>query len=218
MHILLIESNRSNQISFLKDLVEHNFKVDQTSTGNSGLKKIEGSQNYELIIINAASLRTNGTRTVKTYKRDYPDIPLILIISEDVELKDFFEANIVLQLPFTFQKLFNRVQLFKPTEKKFLLITGPLTLNTQTNLVSCNGNETQLTPRLSRLLKYFMDRPGKIIEREKLFKNVWETDYLGDTRTLDVHISWLRKAIEVDSRKPKLIRTIRSSGYQLDIH
>jgi len=62
-----------------------------------------------------------------------------------------------------------------------------------------------------------MDRPGQIIGREILFKEVWETDYLGDTRTLDVHISWLRKAIEVNPRKPHVIRTIRSNGYKLEI-
>jgi len=62
-----------------------------------------------------------------------------------------------------------------------------------------------------------MERPGQILERESLFKEVWDTDYLGDTRTLDVHISWLRMAIEENSRSPKIIRTIRAQGYKLDL-
>jgi DNA-binding response OmpR family regulator len=63
----------------------------------------------------------------------------------------------------------------------------------------------------------FLEKPGVVLEREKLFKQVWNTNYTGDTRTLDVHISWLRKAIEEDPRKPQLLKTIRGVGYRLDI-
>jgi DNA-binding response OmpR family regulator len=62
-----------------------------------------------------------------------------------------------------------------------------------------------------------MESPGEVVEREELFKKVWETDYTGDTRTLDVHISWLRKAIEPDPTQPKFLRTIRGVGYRLDV-
>ena len=62
-----------------------------------------------------------------------------------------------------------------------------------------------------------MEHHGEVVERENLFKQVWETDYTGDTRTLDVHISWLRRAIELDPLKPKFLKTIRGVGYRLDI-
>ncbi len=54
-------------------------------------------------------------------------------------------------------------------------------------------------------------------KRQRLFREVWNTDYVGDTRTLDVHISWLRQAIEADPRHPKLLKTIRGVGYRLDV-
>ena len=62
-----------------------------------------------------------------------------------------------------------------------------------------------------------MEHHGEVVEREQLFKEVWETDYTGDTRTLDVHISWLRRAIELDPLKPKFLKTIRGVGYRLDV-
>ena len=62
-----------------------------------------------------------------------------------------------------------------------------------------------------------MEHPGEMLERERLFREVWKTEYTGDTRTLDVHISWLRQAIEVDPRKPHFLKTIRGVGYRLDI-
>jgi DNA-binding response OmpR family regulator len=68
-----------------------------------------------------------------------------------------------------------------------------------------------------RLLKTLIDHPGEVIERKTLFSHVWETDYTDDTRTLDVHISWLRRAIEEDPKKPVHLKTIRGVGYQLEI-
>ena len=67
------------------------------------------------------------------------------------------------------------------------------------------------------LLELFIANPGKVVPRETLFKEVWKTSYTGDTRTLDVHISWLRQAIEKDPRNPKLLQTIRGVGYKLNV-
>jgi DNA-binding response OmpR family regulator len=79
------------------------------------------------------------------------------------------------------------------------------------------GKSTKLTPRLVTLLQMLMEHHGEVVERETLFKKVWETNYTGDTRTLDVHISWLRRAIELDPEKPKFLKTIRGVGYRLDV-
>ncbi len=62
-----------------------------------------------------------------------------------------------------------------------------------------------------------MEHPGEALVRNELFREVWVTDYAGDTRTLDVHISWLRQAIETNPRHPKLLKTIRGVGYRLDV-
>jgi DNA-binding response OmpR family regulator len=62
-----------------------------------------------------------------------------------------------------------------------------------------------------------MKKPGEVVPRDTLFQRVWETNYFGDTRTLDVHISWLRHALEEDPHHPELILTVRSVGYKLDL-
>jgi DNA-binding response OmpR family regulator len=69
---------------------------------------------------------------------------------------------------------------------------------------------------LVSILRVLIERRGEVVEREELFKRVWETDYIGDTRTLDVHISWLREAIEKDPLTPKFIITARGVGFRLD--
>ena len=62
-----------------------------------------------------------------------------------------------------------------------------------------------------------MEHAGEVLPRQQLFKEVWHTEYAGDTRSLDVHISWLREALEEDSRHPVFLKTIRGVGYRLDI-
>jgi DNA-binding response OmpR family regulator len=79
------------------------------------------------------------------------------------------------------------------------------------------GKNARLTPRLATLLQILLQHRGEVIVREELFKKVWDTNYTGDTRTLDVHISWLRRAIELDPNHPKFLHTVRGVGYRLDV-
>jgi DNA-binding response OmpR family regulator len=105
---------------------------------------------------------------------------------------------------------------YRPTDDKYILKAGPIELNLQTQLVSSNGEQTRLTPRLVKILEMLIDHHGEVVQRDPLFKTVWETDYTGDTRTLDVHISWLRQAVEEDPKHPRFIKTVRGVGYKLD--
>jgi DNA-binding response OmpR family regulator len=67
------------------------------------------------------------------------------------------------------------------------------------------------------ILKILMEHAGEVVERKAMFSEAWETDYTADTRSLDVHMSWLRQAIEENPRKPEFIKTVRSVGYRLDV-
>ncbi len=89
-----------------------------------------------------------------------------------------------------------------------------LTLDlTRREIKGCNGNN-KLTPKECELLALFMSYPGRVLSRKLLMKEVWETDFLDDTRTLEVHICWLRKKIEDDPHRPQRLRTVRGVGYR----
>jgi DNA-binding response OmpR family regulator len=75
-----------------------------------------------------------------------------------------------------------------------------------------NGRQEHLTPMTARLLAYLMAHPGQLLSKRVLMRQIWETDYLGDTRTLHVHICWIRKALGEDRRK--LVQTVRDVGYR----
>ncbi len=93
---------------------------------------------------------------------------------------------------------------------------GPIRLDLEHRRVTCLSRHARLTPRLANLLHILMQNRGQVIEREVLFKQVWDTNYTGDTRTLDVHISWLRRAIELDLTI-RAFCTPCGVGYRLDV-
>ena len=102
-----------------------------------------------------------------------------------------------------------------------LLVVPAFALVLYSNLaqrrISCGGREERVTPKQARLLEMFLRSPGQLLTRKQIIKHVWDTDYTGDTRTLDVHMSWLRSVIEPNPRKPRYLKTLRGQGYRLDI-
>ena len=214
--ILLIEGKRAERPSFLGGLTKKGFEVDSVPNGAAAV--IHLSENLpQLVVVDAASMRTSGKRICQSIRKVSAKIPVVLVVEAGGETFDTTDANVVLILPFTLQKLLNRLRPYLPVDDKDTLQVGPLVLDSEQRRVRVSGRQVSLTPRLIVLLKALMDHPGEVINREDLFRTVWETAYIGDTRTLDVHVSWLRQALEDDPRHPQYIKTVRGVGYRLDV-
>ncbi|HOP00820.1 MAG TPA: response regulator transcription factor [Flexilinea sp.] len=214
--IILIEGKQTDHPSFFLSLKKRGYNVEIASTGNSAIEKIQESDPM-IVLIDAASMRTASNRIVYRIKKRNPDLPIILIIDEMLKQKKISDkADLVLCLPFTVQKLLNRIMLFAPAKKSTLKCAGDLALDTSRNCIYIDNRVVGVTPRVSKLLNLFMDRPGEIIKREELFRELWDTDYLEDMRSLDVHIQWLRKAIEENPKNPQYLITVKGQGYMLE--
>ena len=216
LSVLLIEGKRRLKNNFAQELSDKGFDVATVTSGATAFETIPDLM-PNVVVINAMSLRTNGLRITNWIRTAWPDLPIILIIAEDEAITNAPQANVLLRLPFTVQKLINRLRLFNEVKHKHILKKGDLELNTQTAVAHYKDKEAHLTPRCSDLLRVMMEKPGKVLTRKELFSHVWDTDYTGDTRTLDVHISWLRNALEENPRQPELIQTIRGIGYKLNL-
>jgi len=214
--ILWIEGRWASDPTFIPTLRKKGFNVDTVSTGKEALELVINVE-HDLVVVNAASMRTSGKRICQTLRERLNGKPIMLISDPKHALKkpDQF-ANVALTLPFTSRKLVNRMMPLLPGKAGRSVKAGPINLDLENRQLRYQGKKTKLTPRLVRLLKMLIDRRGEVVEREELFKKVWRTDYTGDTRTLDVHISWLRKILEKDPRKPKILITLRGVGYRLD--
>jgi DNA-binding response OmpR family regulator len=215
--LLLVEGRYADIPSFATELQKKGFEVHIVTSGSTAVSRLE-KINPSLVVVNAASLRSTGLRICQSIREKDKNTkyPIILILAKEAAVdKDIADA--VLILPFTAQKLVNRIKPLLPGDGKNMIHVGPIRLDVERRRVKCLGKSTKLTPRLITLLRMLMEKPGEVLERDTLFKKVWETNYTGDTRTLDVHISWLRRAIEVDPLKPKFLKTVRGVGYRLDV-
>ncbi len=97
------------------------------------------------------------------------------------------------------------------------LRVGEMILDLEKATLKKNGSEIHLTPKETKVMALLMQNVGRVVSRSTLMQEVWDTEYLGDTRTLDVHICWLRQKIEEDPRIPEYILTRRGQGYELRV-
>ena len=214
--ILWIEGNRAEGPYFIPDLRKKDFTVEIVSTGKAANGYLLKDR-YDLVVLNAATLRTSGKRICQDIRANWGKLPILMIANPDKPVSKDVGADVLLELPFTIRKLVNRINPLLPLSSNKVLRTGPIQLDLERRVVRCLEKESHLTPRLTSLLKRFMDHPNEVLERKDLFRRIWNTEYTGDTRTLDVHISWIRQAIEPNSHKPRFLITIRGVGYRLDI-
>ncbi|MCA9918800.1 MAG: response regulator transcription factor [Anaerolineales bacterium] len=216
--ILLVEGKRAGQNTVVQALEKAGHTIQLCHTGSEAidaLKEIEP----QLIIFNAASMRTNGARICRRIKRSREDLPIIHVRAAD-ELEDAETgADVYLEQPFTPRKLLNRVKDLLPIDPTVeeTVRYGHISLYLSKKSIDAGKGENRLTPKLVHLLEQFMRHPHQVLTRRQLMQEVWKTDYIGDTRTLDVHIRWVREHIEENPAKPKFLKTVRGVGYILTI-
>jgi DNA-binding response OmpR family regulator len=212
--ILLIERTRA-QASFAEALKKR-YDVVTVPSGKQALAAAQ-EQTPHVVVLDAISMKTTGDRIARQVKNALVQVPLIhLHPGPKADTENPAEA--VLIPPFTSRKVINSIErLRSQVNAADLLTCGPIAVNLSRRILVANGQETQLTPKLAQLVETFLRHPGETLDRKMLMEQVWQTDYMGDTRTLDVHIRWFRRAIEADPGKPRYLITVRGVGYRLEL-
>ena len=214
--ILFVEGKKADRPSFAPLMQKKDFTVTSVGNGSEALSRLI-ELNPDLVVVNAASLGSTGVRICQSLREKQDEhLPIVLIVDAD-KIIDKTSADVVLNLPFTVQKLINRIKPLLPGDSANIIHAGPIRLDIEHRRVKCLSKNSRLTPRLALLLQILLQHRGEVIGREELFKQVWETNYTGDTRTLDVHVSWLRRSIEMDPSHPRFLHTVRGVGYRMDV-
>lgn len=215
--ILLVEGKRAGPHSFAAALEKAGYEFYVCKTGAAAVSSLE-VRRPSLIVFDASSMRTNGARTCRKLRRLCPNAGIIHVRAQEGIQDQVAEADIYLQLPFTHRKILNRIKQLLPADEatEEIVRLGIIKLYRNKRTVDvANRGEVRLTPKLLALLEEFLRHPNQVIGRPQLMQNVWETDYIGDTRTLDVHIRWIREILESDPGNPVFLQTVRGKGYFL---
>jgi DNA-binding response OmpR family regulator len=197
-------------------LERNNFQVSRARNGKQAVAQAKQLQ-PALAVVDPSSLRINGVRLCRMLKRAIDILPIIWVLDEGTTIAEEEVADLFLERPFTARKLLNRVRKLVPQTEKDVLAVGQVVFHVNKREVNNGTQVCRLTPKQAHLLEALMRKPGEVLSRRFLMKHVWNTDYLGDTRTLDVHIRWVREAIEQNPSDPQYIHTVRGVGYRFDV-
>lgn len=213
--ILLVESKNAGNNSLGTALDKADLNVEICTTGAIAIDWLENNQ-PDLVIIDSTTMRSNGIRISRRIREKCADIPIIHCRKSNSPIDRTAEADVYLAKPFTARKVLNRIRSLLPVDdlREVIVRAGNLTLYPSKRSIDIAGKgERRLTPKLSNLLEEFLRHPNEILARHYLMEIIWQTTYFGDTRTLDVHIRWIREIIEDNPAKPCWVRTIRGVGY-----
>ncbi len=166
------------------------------------------------LIVEIDQGRYNRLRLCRSLRSRLPQILIIAVHKEDIDSQDFEFDGFILR-PFSLAQAGKAIARLLGGSRQMYLRVGDIQLDVAMRIVDGPSGEHHLPPKLCKLLQVFMERPGVTVRREELMQMVWDTKFLGDTRTLDVHIRWLRERIEEDPSRPNRLITVRGAGYRL---
>ena len=218
----------------LRDTLAYNLRAEgyQVLTASDGVTALEIARQkpVSLVLLDLMLPRLDGLEVCRQLrsKPETADIAILMLTArvEETDLVVGLElgADDYVTKPYAWNELRARIRalLRRGNHKDAVdaadgvrqLSAGNLTVDLDRREVLRRGEEITLPARLFDLLVYFMRNRGNVLTRDQLLEKVWGYDYEGDTRTIDVHIRWLRERIEDDPANPQLIQTVRGVGYR----
>ena len=222
--ILLVddEVNLIDPVAY--NLKQKGFDTVTAYDGKSALEAFRKEQ-PDLVLLDWTLPDLQGVEILKQIREEQDFTPVVMLTGRTAK-EDIVEgltagADDYVTKPFTWEELLARInsvlrraQQVSQTPGKRLRF-GDIILDTASHRVWLADKELSLSPREYALLEIFMNNPRRVYSRDDLIERVWGLDYDGDTKTVDVHICWIRQKIEEDPARPKLLQTVRGFGYRL---
>lgn len=221
--IYLVEDDESIRNMMMYTLEASGFEVKGFENGKSYFQAML-MNHPDLVMLDIMLPDMDGIEILKKMKKDpeMKDIPVILASAKGTEYDKVIGLDLgaddYLAKPFGMMEMVSRVKAVlrrtKPDPEQMVLQAGDLELNLGAHIVKVHGQRVQLTLKEYELLRLFMENINRVFTREQLLSNIWESDYFGETRTVDVHVGTLRTKLQDCG---SYIRTVRGVGYRMEI-
>ena len=211
-------------------LMAEGFDVDAEASGGGALDRFKGSPDVaicDLVLLDLMLPGVNGLDFCRYLRRRGFTTPILMVSARDSETDRVVGLEVgaddYLVKPFSIRELVARCRALLRRSKQdgsnemnnpTVIHYGDIALYPAECRATCRGENVNLTPKEYKLLEVFMNHPRQVWSREKLLERVWEQSFVGDSKTVDVHIRWLRAKLEEVPSKPQLIVTVRGFGYR----
>jgi two-component system, OmpR family, response regulator RegX3 len=222
--ILVVEDETSYSEALSYVLRKEGFDVAVAETGPDALAEFERA-GADIILLDLMLPGLSGTEVCR-HIRQTSAVPIIMVSAKDTEVDKVvgleLGADDYVTKPYSPRELVARIRavLRRGVPEEFdddsTLEAGRIRMDVERHLVTVDGEKIQLPLKEFELLEYFLRNVGRVLTRGQLIDRVWGADYVGDTKTLDVHVKRLRSKIEADPANPIMLTTVRGLGYKLD--
>lgn len=228
--ILVVEDDRTLQETLQYNLNHQGYQVITAADGATAVE-MSKKENPDLILLDIMLPGMDGFEVCRIIRKEQT-IPILMLTARDDEIDRVvgleMGADDYLTKPFSMRELIARVKallrrahiiqesLQTQTAQKMEYRFANLVIDQERREVKLADTILELKPKEYDLLLYFAENKGHVLSREKILEQVWGWDYFGDSRTVDVHVRWLREKIEIDPANPQRIITVRSAGYRFD--
>jgi two-component system OmpR family response regulator len=220
--VLVVEDDRTLQDILRFNLTKEGYAVSQAYTGPQGLE-LTRRERPDVIILDVMLPGMNGLEVLRILQRETA-VPVIMLTAKSDEVDKVVGLEIgaddYVTKPFGMKELLARVRAQLRRKEALAplpaISIGDLEVDTSRHTVARNGSPVELTPKEFELMAFLSRNKGIVFSREQLLEKVWGYDYAGDSRTVDVHIRWLRQKLEEDPARPHHLLTVRGTGYKLE--
>lgn len=223
--ILVIEDEETFREVLEFMLTKEGFDVVLASDGAEGIRKFNETR-PDLVLLDLMLPEVSGTDVCKEI-RSKSTTPIIMLTAKDSELDKVLGlelgADDYVTKPFSTRELLARIRAVLrrgvaelEDDDQLLVSIGNVRMNLERHEVSVNGQSISLPLKEFELLEFLMRNAGRVLTRGQLMDRVWGSDYVGDGKTLDVHVKRLRSKIETDPANPQLLTTVRGLGYRFE--
>jgi len=221
--VLLVEDEPGLVMTISDLLTGEGYEVDSAADGESGLAKA-ATKGYDVVILDVMLPKRNGFEVCRNLRQRGVDTPILMLTArqqvvdrvtglklgaDDYLPKPFDPAELLARL----EALLRRVQKENRIPLKSFAF-GDVEVDFERARLTRSGQPVSLAGKELQLLQYLIHHRGRVVPREEILQNVWEYSSEVSSRTIDVHVAWLRQKLESDPQQPKYIHTIRGKGYR----